>query len=304
MTATVNEAVRRRVEIQFLGAFSVTVDGVPVRRWRAGKARQLFQYLALHQDRILTRERLYEVLWPEAEWSAGRSSLKVAAHALRQVLQARPEQQESCGIRLVHRDFGYVLHMDDATNDVARFQRLVTAGLASARDGRGADAADALRGALALYRGEFLPGEQADWIIEQREYLKCLALRALAELRCQARAREDFPGLIELCRRTLEIDRHHEETYRELMAAHGSRGELVQVRNWYELCARRLREELGVPPARETQRLLGSLLQSPDHPARPAASAGPGMHRARRAYPAVHGPALASHTPHSSLAYR
>ncbi|MFJ5680543.1 BTAD domain-containing putative transcriptional regulator [Streptomyces sp. NPDC093097] len=292
MTTAVNDAVRHRVEMQFLGTFSVTVDGAPVRRWRAGKARQLFQYLALHQDQILTRERLYEVLWPEAEWSAGRSSLKVAAHALRQVLQAHPDQESGSGIRLVHRDCGYVLYMDDAACDVGRFQRLLRAGLAAARDGRSADAADALRGALALYRGQFLPGENADWITEQREYLQSLALRGLAELRSDAQVREDFPELIALCRRTLEIDRHHEETYRELMAAHGRLGELARVRSWYDLCARRLREELGVAPAPETRRLLHSLLPAPGHPARPM----PAVHHARRPHTAVRRPALASYT--------
>jgi DNA-binding SARP family transcriptional activator len=250
-----DDGSRQTVEIRFLGAFSVTVGGTPVRRWRAGKARGLFQYLVLHRGQILTRERLYEALWPDAPWSAGRSSLKVAAHALRRILGAHPQDPGEGGIRLEYRDFGYVLQVDDLWSDVDRFQALVQEGL---REGEGA--LGRLRDALALYGGEFLQGETADWVVEQREYLKALALRALGVLRTDAAARDDFPGLIDLCRRTLEIDRHHEEAYRALMAAHGSRGELAQARRWYELCAGRLRRDLGVEPAPETEQLLRALL--------------------------------------------
>ncbi len=89
-------------------------------------------------------------------------------------------------------------------------------------------------------------------------------------LRADAEDREDFVELIELCRRTLEIDRHHEETYRALMTAHGRRGELACVRRWYELCARRMRDELAVAPGHETQRLLRTLIPAAARAAAPA----------------------------------
>ncbi|POX37955.1 SARP family transcriptional regulator [Streptomyces sp. Ru73] len=264
-----------KVHIRFLGDFRLTVNGSPVGQWRAGKARGLFQYLVVHRGRTLTRERLYEVLWPGADRSAGSSSLKVAAHALRRVLDAHPDRPGPSGIRLSYRDFGYVLDVPDLWSDVDRFQELVHAGLRAAAREETALARTRLRAAVALYGGDFLRGETADWVVEQREYLKSLALRALAVLRADAAAREDFGELIEVCRRTLEIDRHHEETYRTLMAAHGRRGELARVRSWYELCARRLRDELAVAPGRETELLLRTLLPAARPAAAPPAARGP-----------------------------
>jgi DNA-binding SARP family transcriptional activator len=260
MTAVVNDKARQTVEVRFLGDFSLTIKGSPVRRWRAGKARNLFQYLALHPGQTLTRERLYAALWPDSQWSAGRSSLKVAAHALRRVVDAHPDRPGDSGIQLLSRDFGYVLQVTDMWSDVDQFEELVHTGLRAAVVEVDGVSRARLRAATELYRGEVLQGETADWVVEQREYLKSLALRALAALRVDAMAREDFAELIDICRRTLEIDRHHEETYRALMAAHGSRGELARVRSWYELCARRLRTELAVEPAVETERLLRTLL--------------------------------------------
>ncbi|MCP3818643.1 winged helix-turn-helix domain-containing protein [Streptomyces sp. A3M-1-3] len=257
-----------KVRIRFLGDFELTVNGSPVERWRAGKARGLFQYLVIHRGQTLTRDRLYEALWPGSDGSSGGSSLKVAAHALRRVLDAHPERPSDSGIRLLYRDFGYVLDVADLWSDVDRFQELVHAGLRASAKRDTVLARTRLRAAIALYGGEFLRGESADWVAEQREYLRSLALRALVVLRTDAEGREDFAELIESCRRTLEIDRHHEETYRALMTAHGRRGELAAVRSWYELCARRLRDELAVAPARETELLLRAMI--------PAARSGAG----------------------------
>ncbi|WP_405532525.1 winged helix-turn-helix domain-containing protein [Streptomyces avidinii] len=275
MTTAANGTAGPAVRVRFLGDFELTVNGTPVQRWRAGKARGLFQYLVVHRGQMLTRDRLYASLWPGADAAAG-SSLKVAAHALRRVLDAHPDRPGDSGIRLDYRDFGYVLHITGLWSDLDRFQELVHTGLRAAATGDAPLARTRLRAALALYGGEFLRGESADWVVEQREYLRALALRALGALRADAEAREDFVELIEVCRRTLEIDRHHEETYRALMAAHGRRGELACVRRWYELCARRMRDELAVAPEPETQRLLATLLPAAARAVAPTASAGTG----------------------------
>ncbi|MGK5636836.1 BTAD domain-containing putative transcriptional regulator [Streptomyces sp. URMC 126] len=267
MTTAVTGIARQAVRVRFLGDFELTLNGAPVRRWRAGKARGLFQFLAIHRGQTLTRDRLYEALWPDSDRSAGDSSLKVAAHALRRVLGAHPDGTCGAGIRLSYRDFGYVLDIADLWSDVDRFQELVHAGLRSAATGDRATARDRLRSAVALYAGEFLRGESADWVIEQREYLRSLALQALEVLRVDAAEQEDFPDLIEVCRSTLGVDRHHEGAYRALMTAHGRRGEYACVRRWYELCARRLREDLAVAPSRETDQLLHALLPAPVAPA-------------------------------------
>ncbi|MFD3804517.1 BTAD domain-containing putative transcriptional regulator [Streptomyces sp. NPDC058611] len=283
MSTAAIETAEPRVRVRFLGDFELTVNGARVERWRAGKARGLFQYLVVHRGQMLTRDRLYESLWPGTDSTSG-SSLKVAAHALRRVLDAHPDRPGDSGIRLVYRDFGYVLHVNGLWSDLDRFQELVHTGLRASVARDAPLARTRLRAALDLYGGEFLRGENADWVVEQREYLRALALRALGVLRTDAEAREDAVELIELCMRTLEIDRHHEETYRALMSAHGRRGELACVRRWYELCARRMRDELAVAPGHETQQLLRALIPAAARTSAPdaAPSGAPATVRALR----------------------
>jgi DNA-binding SARP family transcriptional activator len=227
------------------GAFDVRVQGRPVLRWRAGRSRILLQYLLVHLDKRISTDRLNEVIWPETE-SDGKSSLKVACHGLRTVLDA--SRDESRPLRLLYRDSGYILQIDDVWIDVAEFERLVDVGLRAAKSGTSSVARRNLEAAMRLYTGDFLEGETADWVIAHREYLKSLALRALDTLRQFAEQEGDVREVMSLCRRTLDLDRYHEPSFRALVTLHGRLGELERARGWFRLCFERLRHDLGVAP--------------------------------------------------------
>lgn len=234
---------------RMLGRFEVHVHGCAVDRWRAGRARSLFQYLLMHRDRLVTRDRLYEVLWPGSDLGPRTSSLKVACHGVRQALGA---SRDGGWLRLVSRDYGYVLQVDNAWVDVTEFERLVEAGLDAAGRGQDTIARGHLSTAMRLYTGDFLEGDNADWVVEHREYLKSLALRALQELRATAEQTGDHSSLISVCHRTLDLDRYHEPTYRTLVSLHGRLGEIDRACGWFRLCVSRLNHDLGVEPAPST----------------------------------------------------
>lgn len=242
------------VSVNLFGTFELRLAGKPVRKWRAGKARGLFQYLVVHRDRVVLRDTLYESLWPESEWSPHSSSLRVAMHAVRQVLQAGPDGVTGSGLRIVHQDFGYALYADNISVDVDEFEALIEAGNTAGRAGNVGDAMRFYRDAMDLYRGDFLEGETADWIVEQRECYKSIALRVLDRLGAYAWKRADFDGLVHWCRRITQLDPYRESAYRMLINMHGRFGELGTVRRWYDICTRRLSGELGVAPSAETER--------------------------------------------------
>ncbi|MFC0540630.1 AfsR/SARP family transcriptional regulator [Kutzneria chonburiensis] len=249
------------ISVRLLGNFELTIDGTPVRRWRAGKARSLFQYLLVHRDRVVLRDKLYEVLWPETPWTPNSSSLKVAMHALRQILQVDPDGTDSRGLRIMRQDFGYVLHADRVWVDVDEFESRVTAGRMADGDGDVRAALAEYAAAMEIYQGDFLAGDSADWIIEQREWCKALALRALDRLCTCALRRGALDEVLHWCRIIISLDPYHEATYQLLMSVHGSLGELGTVRRWHDICVRRLRDELDVAPNIETGRIYHRALR-------------------------------------------
>jgi two-component SAPR family response regulator len=247
------------IAVHCFGNFSVHVNGRPIGHWRAGKARNLFQYLSLNHGKVIGRERLYEVLWPDGERPT-TSSLKVAAHAVRRALRdAAGGAGQSVGIDC--RDGGYVLFASDLWLDIEEFDARIGHGRAAEEHGTPADARAWYERALTLYPGDFLTTETADWAVEQREYSRALALHALGYLRADAMRRHDHPEVITCCRRILEIDPYHEEMYQTLMVVHGRRGELGQVRNWHQMCLRRLRDDLDVVPTETTRRIFARAIR-------------------------------------------
>ncbi|WP_449065096.1 AfsR/SARP family transcriptional regulator [Planomonospora algeriensis] len=243
------------VTVHCLGNFRLEINGLPVAHWRAGKARALFQYLLVNRGRLVHRDRLHEVLWPDSG-DRSSSSLKVAVHAVRRVLGS---YQGDDGFRLVHQDHGYMLQARSAWVDLEEFERAFQQGrdLWAAKEHR--RALECFRTAADLYTGDFLTGEASDWINEQRQWAQGVALRALAVLRADSLEREDWPAAMHWCRRIIALDPYHEDTYQTLMMMHGELGELGRVMDWYELCRRRLRNDLDTEPTERTERILASL---------------------------------------------
>lgn len=236
------------VEVRCLGGFGVTVDGVPVPRWRAGKARNLFQFLLVNRNRLMPGDRLREVLWPGTPQS---SALKVAVHAVRRVLD-----ELSADLTIVQDGGGYLLRATAVSVDAERVEALAGQAHAAARVG---DQARALRLHSAVahhYTGEFLIGEHADWVTQHREWLRATVLHSLRTLREHALRHGDFPDVLATCRRILELDPYAEDAYQSLMVWHARRGELGRVRSWYDLCEGRLGEQLDVEPSSRTKRIL------------------------------------------------
>lgn len=250
------EATKAAVTARFFGDFSVHVDDSPVERWRAGKARSLFQYLLVNRDRVVPREKLYQVLWPEQEWSPTGSSLKVAMHAVRQVLQSLPHDPKATPVEIVNRDHGYLLKANDVWLDLDEFSSSVDRARAAEVAGDHVNARRHYARAVDLYSGDFLAVESATWIDEQRACCKQLALEALHYLRADALRRHDHCSAIRLCQRLLSVDPYQEELYQTLMVVHGKQGELGQVQTWYEICLRRLHDDLDVEPTDTTYRIF------------------------------------------------
>lgn len=249
-----------QIAVRNLGSFAITLgDREPI-QWKPSRCRLLFEYLLVNRNRVVLKERLCEVLWPDIEIVPGSSSLKVTVHALRRMLAASsipPDQ-----IQVAYQDYGYVLRVGSGVRiDYVEFEELAErARIAESRGDR--DSAVALyERAIDLYQGDFLDGETADWVYEQREWLRSMALHALRFLAQDALVRGDLNGSAAYCRRMLEIDPSHEDAYRFLMTVHARRGELSAVKRWHQICVRRLREQLDVEPTEITNRVLVQALR-------------------------------------------
>jgi DNA-binding SARP family transcriptional activator len=245
----------REISVRTFGTFELAFDGFPVERWKAGKARALLQFLLLRPGYAVPRDVLYEALWPDAHWSKDSSSLKVAAHMLRMVLEGKQAPAGRAKLRLVTQGAGYLLEAENVSVDFARFIRRVDAAHAAQTSDDRDRAASLYQQAAWIYQGDFLADVSYDWAVTQREWLRSRLLMALSYLTETSIVRGDVVGVIRWCRLMLDVEPFHEEVYRALMLVHAHLGQLAQVRRWYEHCVSRLREHLQATPDVTTQRL-------------------------------------------------
>jgi two-component SAPR family response regulator len=94
--------------------------------------------------------------------------------------------------------------------------------------------------AVDLYTGLFLPGVYDTWADVHREWLRSRALFAMERLAEASMSAGDHVGVLDTCRRMLEIEPYREATYEMLMVLHGCAGQTAQVQRWYQMCTRRL----------------------------------------------------------------
>ncbi|MEV6197243.1 AfsR/SARP family transcriptional regulator [Streptomyces sp. NPDC051920] len=231
------------------------------------KQRALLATLVVHAGEQLSVERLVEELWGDRPPANAPSALHTHVARLRRLLPAGHEWISTLPT-------GYLLSLDGASTDVARFTRLSGQGRATApSDPR--DATRLLDQALALWQGRALQDSchgplctaEADRLEEQR--LTTLEALYEASLNC-GRHTEIVSGL----ERLTAAHPLRERLYDLLMVALYRCGRHSEALGVYERARRRLVGTLGVEPGPALRRRLEAVLNhcptlTPSPPHRP-----------------------------------
>jgi DNA-binding SARP family transcriptional activator len=123
-----------------------------------------------------------------------------------------------------------------------------------------------LRQALELYQGDFLEGFAVrealafeEWMLNQRERLRQLAMQGLFNLAREHTLRGEYAAAMDYTGRLLALEPWREEGHRQMMTLLAKSGQRSAALAQYESCRRILSEELGVEPEAETQALYERL---------------------------------------------
>ncbi|AKF09323.1 BTAD domain-containing putative transcriptional regulator [Sandaracinus amylolyticus] len=208
----------------------------------SAKAKELLVHLLCHPAGR-TRDQIGLVFWPDSSPAQIKNSFHVVLHRLRKVI-GRADVVVLEGER-------YRIHPDlDAWFDATRFEAEAAAALRAPRSSARLDAA------LALYRGDFLEGEEmGDWSLELHTRLRRMhhdVLSAAADLRIEG---DDVAGAAQLLERLVRADALREDAHRRLMRCHARAGERDRALQQYERLVAVLADQLGASPERESMAL-------------------------------------------------
>lgn len=223
--------------IHLLGEFRLEFDGAPVAALNTQRLQTLLAYLVLFRYSAISRQQLAFLLWPDSSEAQARTNLRNLLHTLTRAL---PDAETFLSVNATtlqwRGDSSYAL-------DVQEFEQAAHA----------ANSALSLEQAVALYRGELLPGVYDDWVLAERERLDREFTCALEKLIDQLQAEQSYRQAITHAQRLARHDPLREDTYRRLMELHALSGDRSGVVRVYNQCAAILKRELDVEPSRETQ---------------------------------------------------
>ena len=240
----------RSTEFRILGPLEAVAADESL-RLGGPKQRALLALLLLRRNEVVPRERLIDSIWGEEPPGTAANSLQVYVHGLRRLLGAE---------RIERNGNGYRIHVGAGELDLERFDALVREAKASLA-ARPADAADALRAALALWRGAPLADLAGEPVAAEVDGLQDARVAAI-ELRNDAelalgRHEELVPVLAALVAEHPYRERLREQ---QILALYRS-GRQKDALEAYRAAREALVEELGVEPGPALQELERAVLR-------------------------------------------
>jgi len=242
------------MEFRILGPLEARIGGraVPL---GGPKQRALLALLLLNRDEVVSVDRLFDGLWGESPPPTAAKIVQIYVSRLRRALGSDGEGP------LLTRPPGYVLQVPPGALDLERFERLVERARAAAAN-EPADAAAALREALALWRGPALADVAFEPFagpeIARLEERRLAALEGRIDAELVLGRHGDLVGEL----RALVREHPYREGLRaRLVLALYRSGRQVEALEAYREARRTLVEELGIEPSPELARLETSILR-------------------------------------------
>jgi DNA-binding SARP family transcriptional activator len=240
--------------VRMLGVLTVSVDGRRINDDLGPTGRLLSGYLFEYSDHVHRRERLVDMFWGRLDPDRARAAFNTALWRLRKLLAREPRSEGGQNLRT----YGAEIVLEKApwlTIDTHCFASAVKQRMGLQSVAEVAARVAVLESAIRNYAGPFLEGEDADWILEERERLHSLYVRAESELMCCYGNNECYEDAIAAARRILVADPFRESVFRSLallLVLNGQRGKAL---GHYKQWRTAFRTELGIDPMPQTVRL-------------------------------------------------
>ncbi|TDV47890.1 DNA-binding SARP family transcriptional activator [Actinophytocola oryzae] len=219
------------------------------------RQRTVLATLGLNVERVTSMDGLIAAVWGEEPPETARGQIQVCISGLRKQLA---EAGHADAIRTVPPGYRLELHADDV--DTLAFARLVTTATEAADTGRTADAVDALRTALALWRGPALDGVDSEVVRRGATALDEQRLTAIEERVRLDLALGQHQQLVSELHALVNDHPLRERLHELLMIALYRSGRSAEALNAYRHARDVLIEEIGVEPGQALRELELAIL--------------------------------------------
>ena len=241
--------------VSLLGASRVSRDNEQIWSDLGPAGRRLASFLFTFPDRPHRRERLVDLFWPELDIERGRRAANSAIWRLRKLLASAPEYREGLGLRTVGPE---TILERTSWLEVDTWALLEAAQTISGAGEARLQSSELKRILAVLYRyeGPFLDGEDAEWVLEERERLHSLFVQLAMTVVRQLGLYGQYHEAILLARHALRFDPYREELVRHLLTLLALDERRIDAIRYYDQWVGTIREELDISPLPATRAVI------------------------------------------------
>lgn len=207
--------------------------------WKTLKAQELFSYLLLYRDKVINKQVLIDLLWPQYNLEKATTQLHTAIYQIRKVLK-----EVGMHIEIKYVEGGYSMVIGEVEIDVQVWELAVKQAPALTPH-----TVEQHAEIMNMYKGHFLEQSSYSWASLEQERLQLLWFNhanLLAELYFSL---SKYPQAIEVYQKMIDYTPHMEAGYFGLMQINAILHYPSEVKKQYELLCETLHELLDILPS-------------------------------------------------------
>ncbi len=250
------------LQIFLLGCMRIVDGGTAKEIKLSRKMGSLLAYLLLEAQPASPQENLASIYWPGRSQSRARACLSAMVRRLQNNLEPASASSLDYLLRICEEEAEINLRRS-IWLDAAVYEDVTARVLGIPSVSVQPGDIQELETAVALYQGEFLPGCDQDWVLTERERYRMRQVNSLFLLLQYFRQRACYEQALVYGQALEQLEPWREGIQRCLMELYLICDQPVAALQQYAACARWLKDEFGVRPLAETQKLYERILAEP-----------------------------------------
>jgi|GEM_PF-1671515 len=207
---TIDREKKLEMYIKFLGIPEVYCDGNLVKNWISEKAKKLFCYFVLNNERKITKDEIIEAFWSDLGLLEATNNLSSTLYYIRKALLSQSHQRYSKEI-IFYQEKTYFLDPElKVETDVKEFEHLVDELKIRKSMGKNLNGDGILKQAISKYQGQFGLGWCEPWFENLRTIYENIYLKLLLWAGEDAFGKKDFDNCFNYCKKLIAIDKYNE----------------------------------------------------------------------------------------------
>lgn len=245
-----------RLRVSLLGAFTVFrgAQSLGDKDWQREKAKELLAVFVFHRSRFVSKQEIYEELWPHTDIEQAERDFKVTYNALLKAIEPdREARQDSFFIERKGQLYRIRPEARMVTDTELWQQELDKINVLGPPEAQ----LRHLKKAVNFYHGTVMSDRHVEskLIRREQEHYQTVYLETLERIAQLYTRLQDFNKVIYWAEKIITLDETWEEAYRLLMFAYYQKKNRRRALELYTTCQRVLQDELGVRPLETTENM-------------------------------------------------